>query len=262
MPMPVEQSMASPSQTRATTSRIALVTGGARGIGAAIAQRLAQDGHRIAICDRDETALSHQADLLLALKVETLSVAADMADPQAADMICRTIEDRWGPVEILVNNVGITRDALVVRMSDEDFTAVLNINLVSAFSMSRRCARAMMKARWGRIVSIASVVGQMGNAGQANYVAAKAGIIGLTKTLALELASREITANAVAPGFIATAMTDQLPETVKDAYRSRIPLGRFGTPEDVAEVVAFLCSHRAAYITGQTIRIDGGMVMA
>jgi 3-oxoacyl-[acyl-carrier protein] reductase len=191
-----------------------------------------------------------------------MSIAADMADPQAAETVCRQVEERWGATEILINNVGITRDALAVRMSDEDFVAVLNVNLVSAFSMSRRCARAMMKARWGRIVNIASVVGQMGNAGQANYVAAKAGIIGLTKALALELASREITVNAVAPGFITTAMTEQLPETVKETYRSRIPLGRFGTPEDVAEVVAFLCSPRAAYLTGQTIRVDGGMVMA
>ncbi|MEW5700646.1 MAG: 3-oxoacyl-[acyl-carrier-protein] reductase [Candidatus Zixiibacteriota bacterium] len=262
MPKSVEQPTTISSDRRRTESRIVLITGGAKGIGAAIARRLGRDGHRIAICDRDETALGHQAGRLSDADIQAMAIAADLSEPKSVDLVCGQVEERWGVVEILVNNVGITRDGLAVRMSDDDFNAVLQLNLVAAFSMSRRCARGMMKARWGRIVNIASVVGQMGNVGQANYVAAKAGIIGLTKAMALELAPRGITVNAVAPGFIKTAMTDQLPETVKDAYRSRIPLARLGEPEDVAEAVAFFCSPASDYITGQTLRVDGGMVMA
>jgi 3-oxoacyl-[acyl-carrier protein] reductase len=245
-----------------TKSRVALVTGGSRGIGAAIAARLAQTGHRVAICGRSEESLTAQAALMRTAGAQVLTVAADVAAPDAADTIFSTIEEAWGPVEIIVNNAGMTRDGLFMRMKPEDFESVLRVNLTAAFSIIRRSARPMMKGRWGRIVNISSVVAQMGNAGQANYVAAKAGLIGLTKSLAQELAPRGITVNAIAPGFIATDMTAGLPEDVMANYRSRIPLGRFGEPEDVAGVVAFLCSEEASYITGQTIRVDGGMVMA
>ncbi|HUU46097.1 MAG TPA: 3-oxoacyl-[acyl-carrier-protein] reductase [Acidobacteriota bacterium] len=250
------------TQNTAAKTRTTLITGGARGIGAAIARKLGETGHRIAICDVDRATMDDSVAQMRSDGIEALAVEADLASPGAANAVIDRVEERWGPVEILVNNAGITRDGLLVRMSDDDFNTVLAINLVSAFALSRRSARAMMKARWGRIVNISSVVALMGNAGQANYVAAKAGLIGLTKTLALELAPRGITVNAVAPGFIATGMTARLPEAVVADYQSRIPLGRFGAPEDVAGVVAFLCSEVASYMTGQTLRVDGGMVMA
>ncbi len=242
--------------------RIALVTGGAKGIGAAIASRLARDGHRIAIGGRDAEALQRHAAVLSALGAETFTVSADLADPRACEAIVAAVEEKWGPVDVLVNNAGITRDGLAVRMSIEDFQAILQVNLVAAFALSRKVARGMMKARWGRIVNISSIVAEMGNAGQANYIAAKAGLIGLTKALAVELAPRSITVNAITPGFISTEMTASLPEAVIDQYKARIPLGRFGSPDDVAAVVGFLASDQASYITGQTIRVDGGMVMA
>ena len=242
--------------------RIALVTGGAKGIGAAIASRLARDGHRIAIGGRDEAALAKHASVLASLGAETFTVTADIADPQACEAMVAAVEAKWGPVDVLVNNAGITRDGLAVRMSIEDFSAILQVNLIAAFALSRKVARGMMKARWGRIINISSIVAEMGNAGQANYIAAKAGLIGLTKALAVELAPRSITVNAITPGFIATEMTAALPEAVIDQYKARIPLGRFGTPDDVAAVAGFLASEQASYITGQTIRVDGGMVMA
>lgn len=248
--------------TTPDTSRIALVTGGAKGIGAAIAVRLAKVGHRVAICGRDEEALRKQVTYLSSLGAQSLSVTANLSDNDASDKIVGAIEEQWGPVEILVNNAGMTKDGLAVRMSNEDFQQIIQVNLVAAFSLAKRAARGMMKARWGRIINISSIVAEMGNAGQANYISAKAGLIGLTKALAVELASRQITANAVTPGFISTDMTAALPENIIEQYKSRIPLGRFGSPGDVAGVVAFLCSEDASYITGQTIRVDGGMVMA
>ncbi len=243
-------------------SRVAVVTGGAKGIGAAIASRLAKDGHRIAICGRDEAALRRHAEHLSSLGATTLTVVGDLCDSASPDRIISEIEEQWGGVEILVNNAGITRDGLAVRMSTDDFNEIVQVNLVSAFALSKRCARSMMKARWGRIINISSIVAVMGNAGQANYISAKAGLIGLTKALAVELAPRNITVNAVAPGFIATDMTASLPEGVVAQYMQRIPLGRFGSSDDVAGVVAFLASDDAAYMTGQVLRVDGGMVMA
>jgi 3-oxoacyl-[acyl-carrier protein] reductase len=245
-----------------TVSRVALVTGGARGIGAAISARLAQAGHRVAIVDRDLSTLESQCSALAGRGGKVLSVPGDLADLNAIDAIVKPVEDAWGPVEILVNNAGITRDGLLVRMTLEDFELVLKINLTASFALARRCARGMMKARRGRIISISSVVGQMGSAGQANYAAAKAGLIGLTKSLALELAPRNITVNAVAPGFIATEMTASLPDEVKQKYLEHIPLGRLGTPDDIAGLVAFLASDDVSYITGQTLRVDGGLLMA
>jgi 3-oxoacyl-[acyl-carrier protein] reductase len=242
--------------------RVALVTGGAKGIGAAIAARLAGDGYRIAIGGRDEAALEKHASVLASLGAETHTVVGDLADPQACEAMIASVEAKWGPVEILVNNAGLTRDGLAVRMSVDDFQAILQVNLVAAFALSKRVARGMMKSRWGRIINISSIVAEMGNAGQANYISSKAGLIGLTKALAVELAPRSITVNAITPGFIATEMTATLPEAVIEQYKARIPLGRFGAPEDVAAVVGFLASDQASYITGQTIRVDGGMVMA
>jgi 3-oxoacyl-[acyl-carrier protein] reductase len=246
----------------AVQSRVALVTGGAKGIGAAIATRLTRDGHRVAITGRDRAALDRHSALLEEAGASVLCVQADLADPSAPDTIAKTVEERWGSIEILVNNAGLTRDGLFVRMSAEDFNTVISVNLTAAFVLAKRCARSMMKARWGRIINISSVVAQMGNAGQANYVASKAGLIGLTKSLALELAPRQVTVNAIAPGFIETDMTAGLPADLKESYRTRIPLGRFGSPEDVAGIVAFLCTSEAAYMTGQTFRVDGGMVLA
>lgn len=250
------------SDTGSGQSRVALVTGGSRGIGAAIAARLARAGHKVAICGRDTVALARQAERMRSCEAEVMTIEADLAGAGASEAMARAVEDRWGPVEIVVNNAGLTRDGLFIRMSVEDFNSVLAINLTAAFALVRRTARSMMKARWGRIINISSVVGQIGNAGQANYVAAKAGLIGLTKSLAMELAPRGITVNALAPGIIATEMTAKLPAEVMESYRSRIPLKRIGNPEDVAGLVAFLCSEEASYITGQTIRVDGGLVMA
>jgi 3-oxoacyl-[acyl-carrier protein] reductase len=258
----LEQTQMTEGTASKQATRVALITGGAKGIGAAIANRLATGGHRIAICGRDEDALRKHAAHLTSLGATTMTVTADISAADAADHIIGEIEEQWGTVEILVNNAGVTRDGLAVRMSSEDFNHIIQVNLVSAFALCKRCARTMMKARWGRIVNISSIVAVMGNAGQANYISAKAGLIGLTKALAVELAPRNITVNAIAPGFIATDMTAALPENVVSQYMSRIPLGRFGTPEDVAGTVAFLCSDEAAYITGQVIRVDGGMVMA
>ena len=237
--------------------RTALVTGGARGIGRAIAETLAQCGARVAIADLDLAAAERTAGEI----GESRGFACDVSDPAAVTMLIQTVEDAFGSLDILVNNAGITRDNLMARMKDEDWDAVMAVNLRSAFVATRAAQRGMMKRRFGRIINIASVVGIMGNKGQANYSASKAGLIGLTKSAAKELASRNILVNAIAPGFIQTAMTEKLPDEAKAALAAQIPLARLGAPKDVANAVAFLASDLAAYITGQVLVVDGGMVM-
>ena len=241
--------------------RVALVTGAGRGIGREIVLALARDGVDCAVSDVDADAAAETAAAVEALGRRGLAVEADVSDAAAVAAVVERAGEVLGPVAILVNNAGITRDGLLMRMKDEDWDRVLAVNLKGAFLCIRAAARGMMKRRWGRIVNIASVVGAMGNAGQANYSASKAGLIGLTKTVARELASRGVTCNAVAPGFIDTAMTRALPEEVRTDLLARIPLGRLGTAADVAAAVRFLVSDQAAYITGQVLHVNGGMYM-
>ena len=241
--------------------KTALVTGGARGIGRVIGEELAGCGARVVINDVRDAAAEETAQLFRQRGWEAEALAFDVASSAAVDAAVDGIRERWGRLDILVNNAGITGDALLIRMKDEDWERVLSINLKGAFFCARAAAKIMMKARSGRIINISSVVGEMGNAGQASYSASKAGLIGLTKTLARELAARGITVNAVAPGFIETDMTAKLDEKVKAEHFRAIPLGRYGSPIDVAKVVAFLASDDAGYITGQTIGINGGMYM-
>jgi 3-oxoacyl-[acyl-carrier protein] reductase len=241
--------------------RKAIVTGGAAGIGKAIATALAQAGVDIAVCDVNLEGATATAQELSQLGVKALAYKFDVGSfSEAQDAVNRVVAD-LGTVHILVNNAGITKDAMLLRMSEQDFDRVLNVNLKGAFNMTKAVLKTLLKERWGRIINIASVIGQMGNAGQANYAASKAGLIGLTKATAKELASRNITANAIAPGFIVSAMTNAIPQEFKDNYMKAIPLGRFGTPDDVARLVRFLASDDAAYITGQAIRVDGGLLM-
>jgi 3-oxoacyl-[acyl-carrier protein] reductase len=243
------------------SNKVAIVTGSARGIGRAIALKLAEAGADIVVNDIPAAAeaLETTANEIRALKRKTLAVTADVSSAPDVARLIDTAVNTMGRIDILVNNAGVTRDNLIMRMTDEDWDTVLNIDLKSAFLCTRAVLRHMIKQRWGRIISIASVVGIMGNAGQANYAAAKAGVIGLTKSIAKEVGSRGITANAIAPGFIETKMTEQLDEKQRQALMQRIPLGSIGTPRDVAEAVAFLASEEAKYITGQVLGIDGGM---
>ncbi|HEY2677262.1 MAG TPA: 3-oxoacyl-ACP reductase FabG [Steroidobacteraceae bacterium] len=238
---------------------IALVTGASRGIGAAIAHRLAADGARVVGTATTQDGAARITESLS--KQGGRGAVLDVANQESIDALLADIEGREGAVGILCNNAGITRDTLLLRMKQDDWDAVLQTNLASVFRLSKAVLRGMMKARKGRIVSITSVVGLMGNAGQANYAAAKAGIIGFTKSLAREVGSRAITVNSIAPGFIDTDMTRALSEEQRTALNAQIPLGRLGQPADIAAAVAFLCSPDGAYITGETLHVNGGMYM-
>ncbi|MCR6096004.1 3-oxoacyl-[acyl-carrier-protein] reductase [Salipaludibacillus agaradhaerens] len=240
----------------------ALVTGGSRGIGKAICLELAEQGVNVAVnFSGNREKAEAVAEQCRQLGVEALAVQADVGNADSVKQMIDTVMEAFGSIDILVNNAGITRDTLIMRMKEEDFDAVINTNLKGVFNCSKAVTRPMMKQRYGRIINISSVVGVLGNAGQANYVASKAGVIGLTKSLARELANRNIRVNAVAPGFIGTEMTDELTEETKKALLEQIPLAELGKPEDVARVVAFLASGASAYMTGQTLHVDGGMVM-
>jgi 3-oxoacyl-[acyl-carrier protein] reductase len=239
------------------SGKVALVTGSTRGIGKAIAKQLVASGARVAVVGRELAKAEAVAEEL----GEARGFACDISVPADVTMLVQTVEDAFGSLDILVNNAGITKDNLMLRMKDDDWDAVLDTNLRSAFIAIRAAQRGMMKRRWGRIINIASVVGIIGNKGQANYAASKAGLIGLSKSVAKELSSRNILCNVVAPGFIKTDMTDAMTPEAVAALSAQIPLERFGSPEDIAGVVAFLCSEHASYITGQVIPVDGGMVM-
>ena len=242
--------------------KTALVTGASRGIGRAIALRLAAEGARVAINYAGNVKAAEEVKAAIEAAGGTAILCrADVADSAAVEAMVADVAKEFGAIDILVNNAGITRDTLLMRMKDEDFAKVLDTNLKGVFYCTKAVAKLMMKKRSGRIVNMASVVGLVGNAGQTNYAAAKAGVIGFSKSAAKELASRGITVNAVAPGFIGTDMTADLPESVKEKALSDIPLGRAGQPEDVANAVLFLASEQASYITGQVVHVDGGMVM-
>ena len=241
--------------------KTALVTGAAQGIGRDIALALANDGADVAICDVNLDAAQKTAADIEAKGRKSLALKANVASSAEVTAMIDQIIEKFGKIDILVNNAGITRDGLILRMKDEDWDLVLSINLKGAFLCTKSALKYMSKQRGGTIINIASIVGAMGNAGQANYVASKAGLIGLTKTIAREYANRGITANAVAPGFIDTAMTQALPENVRSELAKQIPLGKLGTPEDVANAVRFLASPWASYITGQVIHVNGGMYM-
>ena len=239
----------------------AVVTGAGSGIGREIAMRFSAAGAAVAVCDVVKEAADKVAAEITGAGGQARAYAIDVSDFAAVQQSCEQVAADLGGIDILVNNAGITRDNLLLRMTEAEFDRVIAVNLKGTFNFTKACFRGMMKNRWGRIINIASVIGQMGNAGQANYAAAKAGIIGLTKSVAKELASRNITVNAVAPGYIATAMTEKLDATARDAYIAAIPLKRVGMPEDVANVCLFLASELASYVTGQVLRVDGGLLM-
>ncbi|HEV2072849.1 MAG TPA: 3-oxoacyl-[acyl-carrier-protein] reductase [Thermomicrobiales bacterium] len=249
--------------TEALRSPVAVVTGGTRGIGLAIARRLAKDGFDLVLTYRGDTEAAAATEKELAGSGRSVRViTADVSTQEGAQLTVDTAVKELGSIDVLVNNAGITRDNLIMRMTEEDWDAVLTTNLKGAFLTSKAAVRPMLRQRSGRIINLTSVVGLVGNAGQANYAAAKAGLVGLTKSLAKEVGSRGITVNAVAPGFIDTRLTDVLPEDLKQNLLANTPLGRFGSPEDVANAVAFLASPDAGFITGNTLSVDGGLFMA
>ncbi|MCF6178422.1 MAG: 3-oxoacyl-[acyl-carrier-protein] reductase [Geopsychrobacter sp.] len=241
--------------------KIAIVTGASRGIGRSIAIQMAKNGADLVVCARSEAPLKELVVEIEALGGRALAVVVDVLSPADISQLISAAVETFGRIDILVNNAGITRDGLLLRMKDADWDAVLDTNLKSAFLLTRAVAKIMSKQRYGRIVNISSVVGEMGNPGQVNYSASKAGLIGLTKSVARELAKRNVTANAISPGFIETDMTDKLGEKARTELAAQIPLGRLGQAEDIAHAVIYLASDRAAYITGQVLGVNGGMYM-
>ena len=243
-------------------SKVAFITGATRGIGKAIALELAKEGYNIALNYRTENeALENLKKEISEIGVECYPVQGDVSKVEDSERMTKEIIEHFEQIDVLVNNAGITKDNLILRMKEEEFTDVINVNLVGTFNITKNVIKYMTKKRYGKIINLSSVVGISGNAGQSNYAASKAGIIGFTKSIAKELASRNITANAVAPGFIQTDMTNVLKDEIKEAIEGTIPLKRLGTAEDVAKVVKFLASEESSYITGQVINVDGGMLM-
>ena len=243
--------------------RVALVTGASRGIGRACAVALGRDGFRVVVHYHHAADLALEtAEAITKAGGEAITVGADVQNAEEAERLVKTVLDQWGRLDVLVNNAGVTRDDLVLRLKEQDWDAVINVNLKGVFLVTKAALRPMVRARYGRIINIASVAGLAGNPGQANYAASKAGVIGFTKSLALEVASRNITVNAVAPGLVETDMTASMPEAARARLLANIPLGRSARPEEVAYVVSFLASEQASYITGQTINVSGGLVIS
>jgi len=252
-----------PQEMFSLKDKVAIVTGASQGIGRDTALALAEAGAKVAVAARNEEKLAALVKEIVALEAgQALAVKMDVADPEQVKIGFKAVLEKFGRLDILVNNAAITRDGLAMRMKQDDWDAVIRTNLTGAHLCIQQALPTMMRARAGRIINIASVVAQMGNAGQANYVAAKAGLIGLTKAIAMEIASRNITVNAVAPGFIETPMTDVLPDKVKEELKTRIPLGRMGSARDVASAIVFLASDEACYITGHVLDVNGGMYLA